>query len=294
MFREDLPNGLAGPQPTIRSSESTMPGCEIGGRPDLVEKSLGFSPPGTSVTPESICRTKSLRPSEFLVAYVQSLTRCFVEDCFAKDTHMFRRDCICCRVQSTGFAQMQTGTGPSAASASSLKVASARSKGSGVSLSDAKRHQVRRIFARLIDDAGFGNPSTFGGPVAPTFGSWRQGLRYKFHVALFADARSVVIRSQPSCRRIRLDTGVGGRPGYSTNWPTRPLRSRFCSHGYNTAAIGKWHKTPTAGRVRAVQSLAERARFDYFWGFWGKAVSSIRCLPRTTRSSACQGEKFLS
>src|SRR5438034_11110958 len=41
------------------------------------------------------------------------------------------------------------------------------------------------ILLVLIDDAGFGNPSTFGGPVAtPTYGKLAtEGLRYnRFHV----------------------------------------------------------------------------------------------------------------
>ena len=62
----------------------------------------------------------------------------------------------------------------------------------------------------LIDDAGFGNPSTFGGPVAtPTFdklaaaGTSLQSVPR--HSALFTDARRVVVRTQSSCRGIRFD-----------------------------------------------------------------------------------------
>src|SRR5438067_2709873 len=71
------------------------------------------------------------------------------------------------------------------------------------------------ILLVLIDDAGFGNPSTFGGPVAtPTLDKLAaEGLRYnRFHVtALCSPTRRVVIGSQSSCGRIRLDLGVGRR-----------------------------------------------------------------------------------
>jgi len=53
------------------------------------------------------------------------------------------------------------------------------------------------ILLVLIDDAGFGNPSTFGGPVAtPTFAKLAaQGLRYnRFHVtALCSPTRAALL-----------------------------------------------------------------------------------------------------
>ena len=65
------------------------------------------------------------------------------------------------------------------------------------------------ILLVLIDDAGFGNPSTFGGPVATsTFdkladrGTSLQSIPR--HGALFADARSVAIGAKPSRSRIRF------------------------------------------------------------------------------------------
>ena len=66
------------------------------------------------------------------------------------------------------------------------------------------------ILLVLIDDAGFGNPSTFGGPVAtPTFDKLAAGgLRYnRFHVTALCspDARRVVVRTESSCRGIRVD-----------------------------------------------------------------------------------------
>jgi len=69
------------------------------------------------------------------------------------------------------------------------------------------------ILLVLIDDAGFGNPSTFGGPVAtPTLDKLAaEGLRYnRFYVtALCSPTRArVVVGSESSCRRIRVDLRV--------------------------------------------------------------------------------------
>ena len=66
------------------------------------------------------------------------------------------------------------------------------------------------ILLVLIDDAGFGNPSTFGGPVAtPTFDKLAAGgtslQSISRHRTLFPDARGVVIRTESSCDGIRID-----------------------------------------------------------------------------------------
>ena len=83
------------------------------------------------------------------------------------------------------------------------------------------------ILLVLIDDAGFGNPSTFGGPVATsTFdklaAAWTSLQSVPRNSTLFADARGVVVRTESSFSWIRVDLlkspAVG--PGYNTTWPT--------------------------------------------------------------------------
>src|SRR5205823_840701 len=69
------------------------------------------------------------------------------------------------------------------------------------------------ILLVLIDDAGFGNPSTFGGPIAtPTLDKLAaEGLRYsRFHVtALCSPTRAALLSgSESSCGGIRLDLRV--------------------------------------------------------------------------------------
>jgi hypothetical protein len=79
------------------------------------------------------------------------------------------------------------------------------------------------ILLVLIDDAGFGNPSTFGGPVAtPTFDKLAaEGLRYnRFHVtALCSPTRAALLsgRNHHAVGFGSICELIGGWPGYSTN-----------------------------------------------------------------------------
>src|SRR5205807_4856329 len=135
------------------------------------------------------------------------------------------------------------------------------------------------ILLVLIDDAGFGNPSTFGGPVAtPTFDKLAtEGLRYnRFHVtALCSPTRAALLsgRNHHAVGFGSICELIGGWPGYSTNWPTSAasIAQILQGNGYNTAAIGKWHLTPDAqqGPAGPFDRWPNRLGFDYFWGFLG-------------------------
>src|SRR6187200_1593170 len=135
------------------------------------------------------------------------------------------------------------------------------------------------ILLVLIDDAGFGNPSTFGGPVAtPTFDKLAAGgLRYnRFHVtALCSPTRAALLsgRNHHAVGFGSIGELAGGWPGYSTNWPTSAasIAKILQGNGYNTAAIGKWHLTPDAqqGAAGPFDRWPNALGFDYFWGFLG-------------------------
>ena len=135
------------------------------------------------------------------------------------------------------------------------------------------------ILLVLIDDAGFGNPSTFGGPVAtPTFDKLAaEGLRYnRFHVtALCSPTRAALLsgRNHHAVGFGSICELAGGWPGYSTNWPTSAasIAKTLQLNGYNTAAIGKWHLTPDAqqGPAGPFDRWPNALGFDYFWGFLG-------------------------
>jgi hypothetical protein len=103
----------------------------------------------------------------------------------------------------------------------------------------------------LIDDAGFGNPATFGGLVrTPNLDSLAQrGLRYNhFHVtALCSPTRAALL----SGRNQHVGFGsiaelAGGWPGYNAQWPrsAASIARILQGNGYATAAFGKWHLTP--------------------------------------------------
>jgi arylsulfatase len=135
------------------------------------------------------------------------------------------------------------------------------------------------ILLILIDDAGFGNPSTFGGPVAtPTFDKLAaEGLRYnRFHVtALCSPTRAALLsgRNHHSVGFGSIAEIPGGWPGYSTNWPTSAasIAKILQGNGYNTAAVGKWHLTPDnqQGPAGPFDRWPNALGFDYFWGFLG-------------------------
>src|SRR4051812_4271525 len=131
----------------------------------------------------------------------------------------------------------------------------------------------------LIDDAGFGNPSTFGGPVtAPTLDKLAaEGLRYnRFHVtALCSPTRAALLsgRNHHSIGFGSIAEIPGGWPGYNTIWPTSAasIAKILQLNGYNTAAIGKWHLTPDdqQGPAGPFDRWPNALGFDYFWGFLG-------------------------
>jgi len=141
------------------------------------------------------------------------------------------------------------------------------------------------ILLMLIDDAGFGNPSTFGGPVAtPTLDKLAaEGLRYnRFHVtALCSPTRAALLsgRNHHAVGFGSISELIGGWPGYSTNWPTSAasIAQILQANGYNTAAIGKWHLTPDAqqGPAGPFDRWPNALGFDYFWGFLGGETSQF-------------------
>src|SRR5438874_2160495 len=141
------------------------------------------------------------------------------------------------------------------------------------------------ILLVLIDDAGFGNPSMFGGPVAtPTFDKLAaEGLRYnRFHVtALCSPTRAALLpgRNHHAVGFGSISELIGGWPGYSTNWPTSAasIAQILQANGYNTAAFGKWHLTPDAlqGPAGPFDRWPHALGFDYFWGFLGGETSQF-------------------
>ncbi|MGZ3528937.1 MAG: arylsulfatase [Vulcanimicrobiaceae bacterium] len=135
----------------------------------------------------------------------------------------------------------------------------------------------------LIDDAGFGNGATFGGPIAsPTLERLAQeGLRYnRFHVtALCSPSRAALLsgRNHHSVGFGSVAEFCGGWPGYNATWPksAASIAEILRNNGYNTAAFGKWHLTPDdqQGPAGPFRRWPNGVGFDYFWGFLGGEAS---------------------
>ena len=129
----------------------------------------------------------------------------------------------------------------------------------------------------LIDDAGFGNPSTFGGPIAtPTLKKLAQeGLKYnQFHVtALCSPSRAALLsgRNHHAVGFGSIAELSGGWPGYNATWPksAASMAEILRNNGYNTAAFGKWHLTPSdaQGPAGPFRRWPSGIGFDYYWGF---------------------------
>ncbi len=135
------------------------------------------------------------------------------------------------------------------------------------------------ILLVLIDDAGFGNPSTFGGPIqTPNLDRLaKKGLRYNsFHVtALCSPTRAALLsgRNQHSVGFGSIAELSGGWPGYNSIWPrsAASIAKILQENGYSTAALGKWHLTPSQeqGPNGPFDRWPNHLGFDYFWGFLG-------------------------
>ena len=131
----------------------------------------------------------------------------------------------------------------------------------------------------LIDDAGFGNPSTFGGPIStPRYTQMAEaGLRYnRFHVtALCSPTRAALLtgRNNHAVGFGSVGEFSSGFPGYTAMVPLdcTPWPRVLAENGYSTAAFGKWHLTPDGqqGPAGPLDRWPTGWGFDYFYGFLG-------------------------
>ena len=131
----------------------------------------------------------------------------------------------------------------------------------------------------LIDDAGFGNPSTFGGPVStPNMTRvGEQGLTYnRFHVtALCSPSRAALLtgRNHHTVGFGSIGELPGPFPGYTASVPKdcAPFVRALQGNGYSTAGFGKWHLTPdhVQGAAGPFDRWPNAWGFDHFWGILG-------------------------
>src|SRR5262245_7892729 len=131
----------------------------------------------------------------------------------------------------------------------------------------------------LVDDVGFGGPSTFGGPIStPTLDALAQnGLRYNnFHTTALCSPTRAALKAGRNHHTVNMGfitemaTGFPGATGQIPD-TTAPLAETLRLNGYSTAAFGKWHET--AVWETSVSGTFARwptfQGFDKFYGFIG-------------------------
>ena len=131
----------------------------------------------------------------------------------------------------------------------------------------------------LIDDLGFGGPSTFGGPInMPTLDALAEGgLRYNnFHTTALCSPTRTALKSG----RNHHTTNAGSISETATAFPgntgqvpnnVASLAEMLRLNGYSTAAFGKWHETAaweTSVSGPFVRWPTQQG-FDKFYGFLG-------------------------
>jgi arylsulfatase len=131
----------------------------------------------------------------------------------------------------------------------------------------------------LVDDLGFGAPSTFGGPIpTPTMDALaRDGLRYNnFHTTALCSPTRAALKSGRNHHTVEMgfitemSTSVPGSTGQIPS-TTAPLAETLRLNGYATAAFGKWHETAAweTSVAGPFDRWPTRQGFDKFYGFLG-------------------------
>ncbi|MEQ9396971.1 arylsulfatase [Haliea sp.] len=135
------------------------------------------------------------------------------------------------------------------------------------------------IVVILLDDAGFGAASTFGGPAhTPTLERLaRSGLRYnRFHTtALCSPTRASLLTGRDShvANVGAVINSSNAYPGYQgvLQPETATIAEILRNNGYSTALFGKWHLVPDweASPIGPFERWPVGQGFEKFYGFLG-------------------------
>ncbi len=134
----------------------------------------------------------------------------------------------------------------------------------------------------LIDDAGFGNPDTFGGPIStPNLTRVKDmGLTYnRFHVTAVCSPTRAAMLTGRNHHRVGFGSIAeypGPFPGYTAARPRSctALPRILKENGYVTGGFGKWHLTPdnVQGAAGPFDHWPQAWGFDHWWGFLSGAA----------------------
>ncbi len=153
------------------------------------------------------------------------------------------------------------------------------------------------VLVIIIDDAGFGNIGSFGGPInTPTFSRVQEmGITFNsFHVTALCSPTRAGLLTGRNPHRVGFGSVAefpGPFPGYTAVKPKsctafpRILRE----NGYVTAAFGKWHLTPdnVQGAAGPFDNWPIAWGFDHYWGFLSGAAGQYD--PIITQDNATIG-----
>jgi arylsulfatase A-like enzyme/uncharacterized membrane protein len=138
------------------------------------------------------------------------------------------------------------------------------------------------VLVVLIDDAGFGAPDTFGGPIrTPNFTRVQQmGLTYnRFHVTAVCSPTRAALLTGRNQHRVGFGSIAefpGPFPGYTGAKPRScaGLPRILMENGYVTAGFGKWHLTPNnvQGAAGPFDHWPKAWGFNHWWGFLSGAA----------------------
>lgn len=145
----------------------------------------------------------------------------------------------------------------------------------------------------LIDDLGFGQPGTFGGPVpTPAMDALaEEGLKYtRMHTTAVCSPTRAALLTGHNHHQVGFGTITelaSGYPGYNTVWPreTASIATILKENGYSTSAFGKWHNTPDweTTPIGPFDRWPNGLGFDYWYGFHGGETSQWE--PRLYRNT---------
>ena len=139
------------------------------------------------------------------------------------------------------------------------------------------------IILVLLDDVGFGQPGTFGGPIpTPSLDQLaREGLTYtRFHTTGICSPTRGALLTGRNHHQIGFGTISElstGYPGYHSimDEDVATIAEVLQQNGYSTAAWGKWHNTPDweTSPIGPFDRWPTGLGFDYFYGFQGGETS---------------------
>lgn len=142
------------------------------------------------------------------------------------------------------------------------------------------------VLVVLIDDAGFGSSSAFGGPCrTPTFDRLAAGgLRYtRFHTTAICSPTRLALLTGRNHHSVGMGTVAdmaSAAPGYTSVRPNSAamVAETLRLNGYSTAQFGKCHEVPVweTSPVGPFDRWPTGGNgFEYFYGFIGGETSQF-------------------